>query len=239
MVCAPWVYCEITFTRAHSSAFLLPGVPVAGSYWYGSLAQGNEDASGTIYMRNRYYNPQTGSFTQQDPIGLAGGLNTYGFANGDPVSYSDPYGLKVVFAGDTTAARQVWNELRSRAEEAKQSRNWFIRRHGTALVGMMDRAERSDRTYVIQALQMEGVGGGLEFPDPENPAQHFIQFDPDGHAGQKSAPWIVVAHELGGALGIYGHAFPALQAENSARWIAGCLPRIGHGTNAYSNCFPR
>lgn len=28
-----------------------------------------------------------------DPIGLAGGLNAYGFANGDPVNYSDPFGL--------------------------------------------------------------------------------------------------------------------------------------------------
>ena len=32
-------------------------------------------------------------FTQEDPIGLAGGLNAYGFAAGDPVSYSDPFGL--------------------------------------------------------------------------------------------------------------------------------------------------
>ncbi|HYW12855.1 MAG TPA: RHS repeat-associated core domain-containing protein [Longimicrobium sp.] len=46
-----------------------------------------------MYMRNRYYNPATGQFTQPDPIGLAGGLNSYGFAAGDPVSYSDPYGL--------------------------------------------------------------------------------------------------------------------------------------------------
>jgi hypothetical protein len=44
-------------------------------------------------MRNRYYNPQTGQFTQQDPIGQAGGLNLYGFADGDPVNYSDPFGL--------------------------------------------------------------------------------------------------------------------------------------------------
>ena len=44
-------------------------------------------------MRNRYYNPQTAQFTQQDPIGLAGGLNLYGFADGDPVNYSDPFGL--------------------------------------------------------------------------------------------------------------------------------------------------
>ena len=32
-------------------------------------------------------------FTQEDPIGLAGGLNLYGFANGDPVNFSDPFGL--------------------------------------------------------------------------------------------------------------------------------------------------
>ncbi len=31
--------------------------------------------------------------TQQDPIGIAGGANVYGFAGGDPVNYSDPYGL--------------------------------------------------------------------------------------------------------------------------------------------------
>jgi uncharacterized protein RhaS with RHS repeats len=46
-----------------------------------------------MYRRNRYYDPMTGQFAQSDPIGIAGGLNVYGFANGDPVSYSDPYGL--------------------------------------------------------------------------------------------------------------------------------------------------
>jgi len=31
--------------------------------------------------------------TQLDPIGLGGGLNLYGFAGGDPVNFSDPFGL--------------------------------------------------------------------------------------------------------------------------------------------------
>jgi RHS repeat-associated protein len=61
--------------------------------WMGSLLEGQRDAGGQMYMRNRYYDPGTGQFTQTDPIGIAGGLNTYGFAAGDPVSYSDPYGL--------------------------------------------------------------------------------------------------------------------------------------------------
>jgi RHS repeat-associated protein len=62
--------------------------------WMGSLVQDAQDASGLMYRRNRYYDPQTGKFTQEDPAGLAGGINAYGFANGDPVGYSDPYGLK-------------------------------------------------------------------------------------------------------------------------------------------------
>lgn len=32
-------------------------------------------------------------FTQEDPIGLAGGMNLYGYANGDPINFSDPFGL--------------------------------------------------------------------------------------------------------------------------------------------------
>lgn len=61
--------------------------------WMGSLKDNHRDASGQVYQRNRYYDPGTGRFTQEDPIGLAGGLNLYGFASGDPVNFSDPFGL--------------------------------------------------------------------------------------------------------------------------------------------------
>jgi RHS repeat-associated protein len=49
--------------------------------------------AGALYRRNRYYDPEVGQFTQEDPIGLAGGLNLYGYADGDPVNFSDPFGL--------------------------------------------------------------------------------------------------------------------------------------------------
>jgi RHS repeat-associated protein len=70
-----------------------PAYPFGPPSWHGSLVEGGQDASGLQYRRNRYYDPKTGRFTQEDPIGLAGGLNLYGFAGGDPVNFSDPFGL--------------------------------------------------------------------------------------------------------------------------------------------------
>jgi RHS repeat-associated protein len=62
--------------------------------WYGSLVLDQRDETGLSYRRNRYYDSETGQFTQQDPIGIAGGLNLYGYANGDPINFSDPFGLR-------------------------------------------------------------------------------------------------------------------------------------------------
>ena len=64
------------------------------SPWYGSLVYEGQDASGYLYRRNRYIDYASGRFTQEDPLGLAGGLNAYGFADGDPIAVSDPFGLK-------------------------------------------------------------------------------------------------------------------------------------------------
>lgn len=46
-----------------------------------------------MYLRNRWYDPQTGRFLTQDPIGLAGGVNLYAYAGNNPISYDDPFGL--------------------------------------------------------------------------------------------------------------------------------------------------
>jgi RHS repeat-associated protein len=84
---------EGIWPASNMNAFYSPNAAVDHQAWFGSLTTGNADASGLMYMRNRYYNPQTGTFTQPDPIGIAGGLNVYGYVSGDPVNYDDPFGL--------------------------------------------------------------------------------------------------------------------------------------------------
>jgi hypothetical protein len=45
-------------------------------------------------MRARYYNPYLCRFLNPDPTGFSGGLNWFAYANGNPVSYTDPLGLQ-------------------------------------------------------------------------------------------------------------------------------------------------
>ncbi len=48
--------------------------------------------SGLHYNYKRYYDPNLGRYISPDPMGLAGGLNLYAYANADPVNFVDPTG---------------------------------------------------------------------------------------------------------------------------------------------------
>ena len=46
------------------------------------------------YNYFRTYDPSTGRYIESDPIGLTGGLNTFLYANANPMSFVDPLGLE-------------------------------------------------------------------------------------------------------------------------------------------------
>ncbi len=52
------------------------------------------EASGLFYNNQRDYDPVVGRYSQSDPVGLAGGINTYGYVGGNPTGSSDRHGLR-------------------------------------------------------------------------------------------------------------------------------------------------
>jgi RHS repeat-associated protein len=52
-----------------------------------------DQESGLHYNYHRYYDPLTGRYVTSDPIGLDGGLNTFGYVGGNPTRFHDYYGL--------------------------------------------------------------------------------------------------------------------------------------------------
>ncbi|NBA84058.1 type IV secretion protein Rhs, partial [Pseudomonas putida] len=54
--------------------------------------QYSDNETGLQYNTFRYYDPEIGRFNSQDPIGILGGCNFYGYAS-NPISWVDPWGL--------------------------------------------------------------------------------------------------------------------------------------------------
>ncbi|MCX8959102.1 type IV secretion protein Rhs [Erwinia psidii] len=74
-----------------------------------------DSETGLHYNLFRYYDPQVGRFTVQDPIGLAGGWNLYQYAP-NPLGWIDPLGLAL------TQLQQMVVDAHSQLDEFAQGR---------------------------------------------------------------------------------------------------------------------
>jgi RHS repeat-associated protein len=159
--------------------------------WHGSLLQDKSDASGLSYRRNRYYDPAAGRFTREDPTGLAGGLNVYGFANGDPVSYSDPYGLS------------------AQSDTIKASSNTDpVERHGRCEVaGILSNYTSALRTNPVAFAP--GRGRGF-------PSQFDFKFGPTGNDLYQVGERWIRADEFGN----FAAGYAAQHALREPGWLA-------------------
>ena len=80
---------------------------------YSNARAESPQASGLSFYRNRYYDQNTGRWTQEDPIGVGGGINLYSYVGNNPATFMDPFGLcgSADDDGDTTRVQTRYEHL--------------------------------------------------------------------------------------------------------------------------------
>jgi len=120
------------------------------------------DGTGLYFYRGRYYSPQLQRFVSEDPIGLLGGVNLYAYVGNNPVSLTDPFGLKPNNPGDDPDGDDIVAALKDFVRSVKKFiRDTVIAGAATEplapILGGMGPAGRTVRTLPSNARTFQKV----------------------------------------------------------------------------------
>jgi RHS repeat-associated protein len=90
----------ITLTKAYDPYGVVTQASGAGQSAYGYTGE-QQDASGMVFLRARYYSPNDGRFQSRDTWGGDGNrpmsMNRWGYVEGNPINLTDPTGNSVCY----------------------------------------------------------------------------------------------------------------------------------------------
>jgi RHS repeat-associated protein len=170
-----------------------------------------DSETGFYYLRRRHYDPDSGRFLQEDPIGLAGGINLYAYANSNPLIFVDPYGTEFqIVIGPSLLIGGIFPPLTP-----------FI--GGGGAIGFTTSGK-----IIFQGSVNGEIGSGLGvFFGLQGGISYSPQDTPTGISITRDK---VLDANLGN--GVTGVGISLQKGESGTSIAKGILPRIGYGAGA-------